>query len=308
MRKLVLLLLAAFMVFLGACSSAVTTKPAVPSTKPPAYMTKLGTVEKDITYSNLDIINLKLDIYYPLAASGLLPAVIYLHGGGWIQGDKSDAASSPEISELTQRGFLVASVNYGLAPEYKILEQIENVKCAVRFLRANAARFGIDPDRIGAMGNSAGGHLASLLGTADKSAAMDSAGGFLDQSSRVQAVVDMYGPTDLSPLFGGYSGYLLQQLVGTAKASPEVLDKISPLTYVTADDPPFLILHGDKDTLVPLSQSQVLYQRLLAAGVTVTLVVVQNGEHGFRPVGGAISPTRTEITGAGADFFESRLK
>jgi acetyl esterase/lipase len=307
-HKIGLLILLALTISPGACRTEANTQPTIPSPTAPAYMSKLGTVEKDIAYNNTDYINLKLDIYYPLMASGVVPAVIYLHGGAWIQGDKNDAAVSAEVSELTKRGFLVASINYGLAPVYKIQEQIENVKSAVRFLRSNALRFGIDPDKIGALGASAGGHLASLLGTTDTSAGMDGSGGYLDKSSRVQAVVDMYGPIDLKTLFSGYSGFLLEQLVGASNANLAFLDKISPLTYISDDDPPFLILHGDKDSLVPLSQSQIFYQRLLATGVPVTLVVVKNGEHGFTPAGGTLSPTRIEITQAVADFFESYLK
>jgi acetyl esterase/lipase len=296
------------MVLLGACSSQGTTQTAGPSDSTPPYLNKLGTVEQNINYSNTDIINLKLDVYYPLTANWPAPAVIYLHGGAWIQGDKSDAAGSPEVSELIKRGFLVASVNYGLAPEYTILEQEANVKCAVRFLRANASYFGLDASRVGAIGASAGGHLVSLLGTADKSAGMDSAGGFLDQSSRVRGVVDLYGPADLRALFSNYPALVLQELLGTSDSKSAVFDEVSPLTYVSADDPPFLILHGDKDNVVPLSQSETLYQKLLAVGVQATLVEVQNGDHGFNPVGGVLSPSRAEITAAIASFFETRLK
>jgi len=306
--KIVFLILFIFIVPLGACQTPANAGLTIPSTTAQEYLSKLGTVEKDIDYSNADLVNLKLDVYYPLTASWPVPVVIYLHGGAWIEGDKSEAAGSPEVEELIKRGFLVVSVNYGLAPQYKILEQEENVKCAVRFLRANASYFGIDPDRIGALGGSAGGHLVALLGTADKTAGMDASGGFPDQSSRVQAVVDMFGPTDLRALFSAYPSIVLEELVGTSDFNSALLDKIIPLTYISADDPPFLILHGDKDDVVPLSQSQILYQRLLSAGVPATLVVVQNGGHGFNSAGDAISPTRTEITGNVADFFESYLK
>jgi acetyl esterase/lipase len=292
--------------FLGACQAQSST--ALPGTTSAAYLNKLGTIENNVSYSVEDIINLKLDIYYPSTANWPVPAVIYLHGGAWVQGDKSDAAGSPEVSELIKRGFLVASVNYGLAPQYTILEQEENVKCAIRFLRANASYYGINPDKIGAIGASAGGHLASIIGTTDKSAGMDNSGGFFEQSSRVQAVVDMYGPTDLGALFNGCPPVVMQELLGTSNPNAAVLDKVSPMTYISADDPPFLILHGDKDVVVPLAQSQALYQKLLAAGVPVTLVVVQNGDHGFSPANGVISPTRVEISGSIVAFFETQLK
>lgn len=269
---------------------------------------KLGTVERDITYGSAGGVALKLDIYYPRAVSGAVPAVVYVHGGGWTQGDKSGGAGAIEIPELVARGFLVASVDYRLAPRYKFPAQIEDVKCAVRFLRTNASSYGINPEKFGAWGGSAGGHLVALLGTTDTSAGLEGSGGHAGQSTHVQAVVDMFGPTDLAVLFRGYRGPTLEQVFGTSDADSQAVRLASPVTYVSPDDPPFLIIHGDKDNLVPLGQSQILYDRLLAAGVPATLVVVKNGGHGFTPVGGAISPTRLEITNALADFFDGHLK
>jgi acetyl esterase/lipase len=292
----------------GSCRNQTNTPPYNISTTVSTYLLKLGTVEKNLTYSNTDFINLKMDVYYPLSAPEPMPVVLYLHGGAWIGGDKSDAATSPEITELVKTGFLVASVNYGLAPQYSILGQIENAKSAVRFLRANAAYFGINPGKIGAFGSSAGGHLASLLGTSDKSAGLDTSGVFLEQSSRVQAVVDFYGPTDLKALFRGSPATVLQQLIGTSDPNSIILDKISPLTYISADDPPILIVQGDKDSVVPPSQSEILYRSLIAAGVMATLVVVTNGDHSFVPAGGPISPSRTEITNTVVGFLQNRLK
>jgi len=295
-------------VILSLTPLACSGQPSSTSTTAPPYLSKLGTIEKDIAYSFTDLFNLKLDVYYPSSAPGPMASVMYLHGGAWVGGDKSSAANSPEVIDLVKRGFLVASVNYGLAPQFSILEQIENAKCAVRFLRANTSRFGIDPNRIGVIGESAGGHLAAVLGTADKTAGLDGVGGFADQSSRLGAVVDFYGPTDLRVLFNGYPPIVLQELIGTSDPNSVILDKINPLTYVSADDPPFLIIQGGKDTVVPPSQSQDLYDKLQTTGVASTLVVVKNAEHSFTPAGGAISPTRTEITATVADYFVTRLK
>lgn len=294
--------------FLALMATACVGPSSTTSTTAPPYLSKLGTVEKDIAYSFADVFNLKLDVYYPAAAPAPMAAIIYLHGGAWVGGDKSGAADSPEVIDLVKRGFLVASVNYGLAPRFSIREQIENTKCAVRFLRANTSRFGIDPDKIGVIGESAGGHLAAVIGTADESAGLDGIGGFTDQSSRVQAVVDFYGPTDLRALFSGYPPIVLQELTGTTDPSSAILDKINPLTYVSADDPPFLIVQGDKDTVVLPSQSQILYDKLRASAVASTLVIVNNAGHSFIPGGGTISPTRTEITAMVADYFERHLK
>ena len=277
---------------------------------PPAALdpTNLGKVERDVAYGIADGIALKMDIYYPETASGAVPAVLYVHGGGWTKGDKTAGAGMPEIPELVSRGYLVAAVNYRLAPQYKFPAQIEDVKCAVRFLRANAATYGIDPERIGAWGGSAGGHLVALLGVTDASAGFEGDGGYAEQSSRVQAVVDMFGPSDLTVVFQGAGTILLKQVFGTTDRYSETVKRASPVTWVSSDDPPFLILHGEKDELVPPSQSEILYDRLTAAGVPATLTIVKNAGHGFAPEGGPIDPSRIAITKTIADFFDQYLK
>jgi len=271
-------------------------------------LTKLGKVERDITYGVADGIALKMDIYYPKAAEGTVPAVLYVHGGGWTKGDKRVGAGATEIPELVSRGYLVAAINYRLAPQYKFPAQIEDVKCAVRFLRANAATYGIDPEHIGAWGGSAGGHLVSLLGVTDTTAGFEGNGGYANQSSQVQAVVDMFGPSDLSMVFEGANQRLQAQVFGTTDHNSEIVKRASPITWVSSDDPPFLILHGEKDTLVPPSQSEILYDQLISAGVPATLVIVKNAGHGFAPAGGTIDPSRMEITKMVADFFDKYLK
>jgi len=277
---------------------------------PPAAIdpASLGKVERDITYGVADGIALKMDIYYPKEASGAVPAVLYVHGGGWITGNKTAGAGVLEIPELVSRGYLVAAVNYRLAPRYKFPAQIEDVKCAVRFLRANAATYGIDPERIGAWGGSAGGHLVALLGVTDATAGLEGDGGYADQSSRVQAVVDMFGPSDLTTAFQGANPRLLERVFGTTDRYSETVKLASPVTWVSSDDPPFLILHGEKDRLVPLSQSEILHDRLIAASVPATLTVVKNAGHGFAPAGGPIDPSRLAITKMVADFFDQHLK
>ena len=269
---------------------------------------KLGQVERDITYGTADRVDLKMDIYYPEFATGAVPAVIYVHGGAWVQGDKNEGAGITEIPELRSRGYLVAAINYRLAPEYKFPTQIEDVKCAVRFLRANAAAYGIDPNHIGAWGGSAGGHLVALLGTTDATAGFEGNGGYADQSSRVQAVVDMFGPTDLKALSLGVGPRFLLLLFGTANRNSNIVKRANPVTWISDDDPPFLILHGENDELVPVSQSEIFYNGLVGAGVPATLVIVENAGHGFAPAGGVIDPSRAEITKMVADFFDQYLK
>lgn len=263
---------------------------------------KLGTVERDITYCTMDGVELKMDVYYPPENNGRFAVTMYVHGGGWRGGDKAEGAGAVEIPKLQQAGFLVVSVNYRLAPEYKFPAMIEDVKCAVRSLRAHADEYNLDPNRIGVWGSSAGGHLAALLGTSDESAGFD-VGEYLDYSSRVQAVVDMFGPVDLTRAFPAAQTQNASQVF-----SADQLEAASPVAYISADDPPFLILQGDQDSVVPAEQSQIFYDLLTSANVPATLVIVKNAGHGFKPEGGQISPSRKEITQLVVKFFEERLR
>ncbi len=282
-----------------ATSSPVENKTALPSNE--FDSSKLGTVENDVKYCTMDGVELKMDVYYPSENSGRFAVTMYVHGGGWSSGDKSKGAGGLEIPELQKAGFLVVSVNYRLAPEYQFPAMIEDVKCAVRYLRAHANEYNLDPNRIGVFGGSAGGHLVSMLGTTDESAGFD-VGEYLDRSSRVQAVVDMFGPADLTVDFEG-GGETVRRAFGDFDFA-----LASPVTYVTADDPPFLILHGEEDSLVPIEQSEELLAKLQAAGVPAELVPVANAGHGFKPVGGEISPSREEISQMIVSFFEERLR
>jgi acetyl esterase/lipase len=262
---------------------------------------KLGTVERDITYCTMDGVALKMDVYYPSENNGRFAVTMYVHGGGWSSGDKAQGAGTVEIPGLQKAGFLVVSVNYRLAPEYKFPAMIEDVKCAVRSLRAHADEYNLDPNRIGVWGGSAGGHLVNLLGATDESAGFD-VGEYLEYSSRVQAVVDMFGPADLTVSFnGGYES--ASRVFGDFDAA-----LASPVTYVTSDDPPFLMLHGEKDEVVPIEQSEILLAALQAAGVPAELVRVTNAGHSFKPDGGDISPSRREIAQLIVKFFEDTLK
>ena len=259
-------------------------------------LAQAGGVKRDVTYCTANGVALKMDIYPPTAGQGKpAPVVLYVHGGSWISGDKWEIGLVS--GELNAKGYLVASVNYRLAPQYKWPAQIEDVKCAVRYLRANAAAYNLDANRIAAWGSSAGGHLVSLLGLTDKSAGFEGNGGYAEQPSNVQAVIDMFGPTDLTAFNPDqYAIGVGESVFGVKPGDPtDVLVKASPVTYVTASAPPFLILQGDKDRVVPASQSQKLYDKLIAAGTPATLVMVKNADHGFTPTGGPISPTLTEI-------------
>jgi acetyl esterase/lipase len=269
---------------------------------------KAGASYLDVTYCTPDGIPQKMNVFYPKQLSDKpMPIAVYVHGGGWTSGDKGSGAGSVDMQELLARGYIVASLDYRLAPQHKWPSQITDVKCAIRHLRAHAAMYDLDPKRIGVWGGSAGGHLVAMLGTTDTSAGFD-VGEYLDQSSRVQVVVDLFGPADLPAMLGGRAFIVAQTVFGATSRDDPVLVQASPVTYITPDDPPFLILHGDQDTVVPLEQSQILYDKLKAGGVSAMLVIVKNAGHGFTPSGGAISPSRAELTKRIADFFDRYLK
>ncbi len=184
-----------------------------------------------MTYGVADNVSLKMDIYYPQTAAGALPVVMYVHGGGWTGGDKTAGAGANEIPEMIKRGYLVVSVNYRLAPQYKFPAMIEDVKCAVRYLRATASDYGLDPDKIGVWGGSAGGHLVALLGTADASAGFEGSSGYLDQSSRVRAVVDFFGPAELNIMFRGHQVDVMENAFGVTDSESQVL-KVKFLAFI----------------------------------------------------------------------------
>lgn len=265
----------------------------------------LGTVAKDITYCVIEGIELKMDLHYPKVSDGEWPAAVYVHGGAWQSGDKSGGAGFFDVAELVSRGYLVVSVNYRLAPEYLFPAQIEDVKCAVRHLRAHAAEYRLDPDRIVAWGSSAGGHLVALLGVTDVGDGFEGNGDYQEYSSRVLAVVDQFGPAHLTQDTGLA---IARSVFGASGLQDSILEQASPTTYVGSDDPPFLIFHGELDDTVPLSQSEALFRSLKDTGVEVTLVVVRNAAHAFRPEGGDIKPSRPEISRMVADFFDSYVK
>jgi acetyl esterase/lipase len=184
--------------------------------------------------------------------------------------------------------------------------QIQDCKAAIRWLRANAAKYHLDPDRVGVGGDSAGGHLVALLGTTGDVKGLEGQGGNLDQSSRVQAVVDWFGPTDFvtwPPDFNKTVYSFITALIGgPANENQEKARKASPLFYVNKDSAPFLILHGDKDNVVPPAQSEDLAKALKKAGVKVTLQIVKGSGHGGPAFLSAENRKLLE------DFFAKHLK
>jgi acetyl esterase/lipase len=225
-----------------------------------------------------------MDIYIPASATGALPVVVYVHGGGWSGGGRGGVEQYAQY--LTQRGYVFCSIDYRLSGVAKYPAQINDCKCAIRFLRANAAQYHIDPKHVGVWGGSAGGHLVALLGTTSGEKRLEGDGGWQDQSSAVQAVVDWYGPSDLRATtlsdYHNNSGIAMMTglLGGTPMDKPELAHDASPMAFVAKGDPPFLIMHGDSDSLVPVAQSQLLYDSLKAAGNDATLKIIPGAGHG----------------------------
>lgn len=240
------------------------------------------TVERNITYATVDDVELKLDLYLPKSPEQERPVLVWIHGGGWRGGNRADCP----LVWLTGEGYAVASISYRFTDVAIYPAQIHDCKGAIRWLRANAEKHKLDVSRIGVAGASAGGHLAALLGTTGGVFELEgSVGGNTSHSSRVQAVLDVFGPSDLiafaetkprKDVLG-----LLELLVGGPISEKADLAKLaSPVHHLTADDAPLLILHGDKDSIVPLSQSEILDKAYKEKGLTSTLVVIRGAEHG----------------------------
>lgn len=254
-------------------------------------------VSLDVTYAGAGASALSMDLYVPRTTAPP-PVAVYFHGGGWVRGSRADLAQE-RLMPLARHGVAVASVSYRLADVARWPAQLHDAKGAVRWLRAHASEFGIDGTRIGAWGASAGGHLAALLGlTAGLSELEGDVGGNLDQDSSVRCVVAWFPPTDLIalteqpvdpdvPLPSFMAGRPAGQTPAQARLlgvrdvheAPDAARAASPTTYAHRSGPPFLLVHGDRDGLIPHSQSQLLHNGLLASGTQSTLLLVAGANH-----------------------------
>lgn len=257
----------------------------------------------DLTYCRDGGQRLELTVFEPPRAETAAPVVVQVHGGGWEVGHRiRTAAASATVRGLLRAGFVVASVEYRLAPAFRWPAQMEDVACAVRYVRAHAGLLRVDPDRLGAWGTSAGGQLVSLLGT-DGGEPAWSNGQWPGRSAVPEAVVDGYGPVDLrAPGWGRYLRELLATVFGT---DPAVLAGASPVDHVAPGDPPFLVLQGTADRLVPPSQSIRFVEALRAAGDQARLVLVRGGEHGLATPGEI--PSARWLSAATVAFFRRTL-
>ncbi len=260
---------------------------------------------RDVEYARVDGKPQRLDVYGPESSQQPRPLVVWIHGGGWRAGSKRNC---PALRLLGQ-GYVVASVDYRLTDQAIFPAQIQDCQAAIRYLRKHADDYHIDPRRIGVWGSSAGGHLVALLGTASdvKAFATDTAA---DASSRVQAVCDFFGPTDFLQMDShAKAGARIRHnaddspeaklIGGPVQQNKDKVASANPITHVTPDDPPFLIVHGDEDPLVPIHQSQLLADALRQAKVDVTFHKVPGAGHGFG--------RRPEVDKLVDDFFAKHL-
>jgi len=257
----------------------------------------LGTAHRDLTYCNAQT----LDLYIPhVPATRLLPVAMYVHGGGMTAGAKSDL-NPVFLDALASAGYAVASVNYRLAPQFKFPAQIEDVKCAIRYLRAKAPRYGLNGSQIVAFGTSVGGQLVALAALTGPHSAFD-VGEYATEPSNLLAVADIFGPANLTEGASGFSPSDIQQVFG--KGDHRALALASPTDFVAPNAPPMLLVQGVEDAKVLKSQSIELYEDLRGEGDQAQLVLVRNMGHMFVQVGPKpLDPSLRQIAQDVVSFF-----
>jgi len=263
----------------GGAEAASTADP-----KGPAIVVKRG-----VEYGRGGKVRLLMDMAWPKKKPAKpMPVVVLIHGGAWTMGDRANLDNW--LKGYAAAGCVAASISYRFSNVAPFPAQINDAKCAIRYLRAHAKKYFLDPDRIGVMGQSAGGHIAGLLGTTGGVKELEGSGGWPGVSSRVQAVVCYFAPSDF-PDWGKMPGYdtwghdtksgMFMLLGGAITDRPEMAAKASPITYVTNDDPPFMLIHGTKDSIVPYRQSELLRDALKKGGVEAELVTIEGANHSY---------------------------
>ena len=243
----------------------------------------------------------KADLYLPatLSKGQRAPAVVIIHGGGWNGGDKRAAREINIGTNLALRGYVGMSINYALCTEGRVTwpQYLHDGKTAVRWLRKNADRLQIDPERIGVIGGSAGGNIAAMLALTGPGDGLDPVGPYGEFSCRVQCAVDLYGPADLLE-------YHDVKMLGKTRAeAPELYRASSPTTYADKSDPPILILHGTADTTVAVKQSELFANALKQGGVEHELVIIEGAPHTFH-----LQPKQRDLRPLVLGFFDKHLK
>ena len=260
-------------------------QPAAPATIQPSSFPGLpGDVafQADVIYGTGGSEDLKLNLAWPKTVKDgqRLPCVLVIHGGAWRGGDR--AVHNDLVRQFAQHGYVAATVGYRLAPRHPFPAQVEDVKCAVRYLRAHADEHRIDPERFGAVGFSAGAHLSMLLCVMDEDDGLEGSGGWADQSSQVQAAVAIAGPTDLTRDLPDASDDLVRDFIGGAlEEKRKIWMQASPITYVTEGDGPMLLFQGTADPLVPTEQAWLMAQAMANADVDGRVEILLGEGHGW---------------------------
>lgn len=292
--------------------SVAAADPITISVKPPVLPDGVR-MERDLAYLVDGDQAQRLDLYLPeKAPAHPLPLVVHIHGGAWMAGNKFPCP----VVEMVTEGYVVASVGYRFSQKAKFPAQIQDCQAAIRWLRANREKYHLDPEKIGVVGGSAGGHLASLVGTAGGTGAFPLIGENKDQSDRVQAVCNIFGPTDFTTVVQQAAKDTrvknvfvfnsekdpYSQLIGAPLETTDKSSAVSPVTYISSDDPPFLILHGTHDALVPYAQSVQFAKELEAEGLPVWLQTLPGAGHG------GLVFVRPAVTRLMQDFFDKFLQ
>jgi acetyl esterase/lipase len=269
----------------------------------PALGQSLVTVTADVVYGHKDGMALTFDVFTPPRPNGA--AVVHIVSGGWISRwtppTQVPAAAQSLYTQLFEKGFTVFAVRHGSSPKYVIPEIVPDVRRAVRFIRMTAPQYGIDPARIGVTGMSAGGHLSLMIGLASDAGDPKNEDSVLRVSDRVAAVVAYYPPVDLDPSARAVATERPSTRFPALNFDAASVTAVSPIRHVSADDPPTLLIHGNKDELVPIGQSEQIYAAFQQNKVTSQFIVIEGGGHGFR---GADADRANKAT---AEWFAQHL-
>ncbi len=258
------------------------------------------TVTADVVYGHKYGMALTFDVFTPANANGA--AVLNMVSGGWRSQWRPHNVSQRRYQALLDAGLTVFAVRHGSSPKYVIPEIVPDVRRAVRYIRLNARRLGVDANRLGVWGGSAGGHLSLILGNASDNGDPSSEDPVLRVSDRVAAVVAYYPPVDLRPLARGISAENANQRFPALNFDASEASAMSPIVHVSSDDPPTLLIHGDADGLVPVSNSHDIYAVFQEHGVESKVIIIPGADHGFRGEDAALA------TAAMVDWFVEHLR
>ncbi len=259
-------------------------------------------MKADIPYCTVDGTTLTLDLYSPEKAQGSAPGLLLFYGGSWKQGRKDQLRIYAQ--HFAQHGYVVATPQYRLREAGQWPKSVQDAKCAVRWMRAHAVENGVDPGRIGVMGNSAGGYLALMVGFTAGMAEFEGDGGWPEQGSAVQAVVDIYGPTDFTEPVRRDHPAIRDYMNGTYEQDPARFALASPLQHVTEKTPPTCVIHGTVDMLVPVEQSDRLVEKLREKGVPHHYSRINGWPHAMD----AVELVNRHTRALAVDFFDKHLK